>query len=48
MKAKVIRNGHLAPKIIVIDGLPGCGKTMLSPILASFDRTEVMTFSDWF
>ena len=45
MKAKVIRNGHLAPKIIVIDGLPGCGKSMLSHILASFDRTEVMTFS---
>ncbi len=45
MKAKLIRKPHLAPKIIVIDGLPGCGKTMLSPILASFDRTEVMTFS---
>jgi len=45
MKSKLIRKEHLAPKIIVIDGLPGCGKTMLSPIIASFERTEVMTFS---
>ena len=45
MKAKVIRKGNLAPKIIVIDGLAGNGKTMLSPILSSFDRTEVMTYS---
>ena len=45
MKAKVIRKDYLAPKVIVIDGLPGCGKAMLSSIVASLDRTEVMTFS---
>jgi hypothetical protein len=45
MNSKLIRNRHLAPKIIVIDGLPGCGKTMLSPIISALDRVEVMTFS---
>jgi len=45
MKSKLIRTEHLAPKIVIIDGLPGCGKTMLSPILSSFKRTEVMSFS---
>ena len=45
MKSKLIRTEYLAPKIVIVDGLPGCGKTMLSPILSSFNRTEVMSFS---
>ena len=45
MGSKLIRKNYIAPKVLVIDGLPGCGKTMLTPILASLNRAEVMTYS---
>ena len=41
---KLKRNGHLAENIVIIDGLPGCGKTMLSPILSSFERVELTSY----
>ena len=40
-----IRKGELAEKILITDGLPGCGKTMLSPILSSLDRVEMYYFA---
>jgi len=39
------RNCHLAGKVVVIDGIPGCGKTMLAPIISTLDRLELTTFS---
>ena len=42
---KVVRPGHLADNIVIADGLPGCGKTMLSPIIASLDRVELLTYA---
>jgi hypothetical protein len=39
------RNGHYAENIVFVDGLWGCGKTMLSPIVASLDRVELLSFS---
>jgi len=32
-------------KVVVIDGFPGCGKTMLSPIVSAFDRVEMMQYA---
>ena len=43
---KIIRNSELLEKVVMIDGFPGCGKTMLSPIISSFDRVEIMQYSD--
>lgn len=40
-----IRSVELAPKVLIIDGLPGCGKTMLSPIVSALDRVEKLTFA---
>lgn len=37
----VERLPHLAPQILFVDGLSGTGKTMMGPILSSFDRVEV-------
>jgi len=37
----VVRQPHLAPQILFVDGLSGTGKTMIAPILSSFDRVEV-------
>lgn len=42
---KLIRKGELAKKILITDGLPGCGKTMLSPILSSLERVEMYYFA---
>ena len=41
----VVRQGHLAEKIVIVDGQGGCGKTMLSPIIASLDRVELLTYA---
>tara|TARA_B100000029_G_C17604722_1_gene967029 strand:- start:96 stop:1145 length:1050 start_codon:yes stop_codon:yes gene_type:complete len=43
--AKIIRKGYLAEKIIIVDGQPGCGKTMLSPIISSMDRVELISYA---
>jgi len=34
----------LINKVVIIDGRPGCGKTMLSPVIASFKRVELMSY----
>jgi hypothetical protein len=44
-KPEVIRHGHYAEKVVFVDGQFGCGKTMLSPILAAFDRVELLTYA---
>jgi hypothetical protein len=42
---KVIRQKQLAEKIVIVDGQPGCGKTMLSPIIASMERVELLSYA---
>ncbi len=42
---RVSRRDHLAPRIVFVDGIEGCGKTMLSPILSALDRAELVTFA---
>lgn len=42
---KIIRKDFLAPKVVFVDGLWGCGKTMLSPILSSMDRVELLSYT---
>jgi len=42
---KIIRQKQLAEKIVIIDGQPGCGKTMLSPIVSSMDRVELLSYA---
>lgn len=45
MPSPVIRPGHYAEKIVIVDGLWGCGKTMLSPIIAALERVELLAYS---
>lgn len=42
---RIERNGYLVEKAVIIDGLPGCGKTMLSPIIASLERVEKLSYA---
>lgn len=44
-EVKITRLGYLAEKIVIVDGLPGCGKTMLSPIIAALERAELLTYT---
>ena len=44
-KPTIVRQGHLAEKIVIVDGQPGCGKTMLSPIISAMDRVELLTYA---
>lgn len=41
---KVVRKNVLTQKVVIVDGQPGCGKTMLSPIVGALDRVELMSF----
>ena len=45
LEPKIVRQGHLAEKIVIVDGQPGCGKTMLSPIIASMRRVELLSYA---
>ena len=42
---RVSRKQQLLHKVVMVNGFPGCGKTMLSPIIAAFDRVEIMQFA---
>ena len=41
----IVRQGHLAEKIVIVDGQPGCGKTLFSPIVAAMDRVELLNYA---
>lgn len=42
---KFVRQKTLLKKLLIVDGLPGCGKTMLSSILSSFPRVELLSYA---
>ena len=42
---EIVRQGHLAEKIVILDGLPGCGKTLFSPIISAMDRVELLNYA---
>lgn len=42
---QIKRSGYFVEKAVIVDGLPGCGKTMLSPIIASLERVEKLSYA---
>lgn len=42
---EVVREPYLASKIVFVDGFPGCGKTMMAPIISSLPRVQLMQYS---
>lgn len=42
---KISRDSQLLNKVVIVDGFPGCGKTMLSPIISSFNKVEIMQYA---
>jgi len=43
--SKIVRQKQLAEKIVIVDGQGGCGKTMLSPIISSMERVELLSYA---
>ena len=43
-KINISRNKMMAENIVIVDGQPGCGKSMMSPIVSSFKRVELLTY----
>jgi len=41
----VVRPPHIAEQVVFVDGLPGCGKTMMSPIVSAMARVELMQYA---
>jgi hypothetical protein len=41
---EIIRQKVLTEQIVIIDGQPGCGKSMLSAIISSLDRVELRAY----
>jgi len=39
------RGNYLAEKIVFIDGMPGCGKTLLSNLVSGLNRVELLSYS---
>lgn len=44
-KYEIVRQGHLAEKIVIVDGMPGCGKTLFSNIVSAVERVELMNYT---
>lgn len=42
---KLSRKAYLAEKVVFVDGLPGCGKTLFSTLIASMDRVELLSYT---
>ena len=42
---KIVRNDCLANNVLIIDGLPGCGKTLFSNIFSSYERVELLSYA---
>ena len=41
----VDREVRIADRVVFVGGQPGCGKTMLTPIIGSLDRVEIQKFN---
>ncbi len=41
----ISRDQQMVQKVVMVDGFPGCGKTMLSPIISAFSRVEMMQYA---
>jgi hypothetical protein len=43
---RIVREPRLAEQTVFVGGLPGCGKTMMSPIVTSLARVEIQKFNE--
>jgi len=41
----VVRHQPFNHQVVIVDGQPGCGKTLFTSLISSFDRVEIMNYS---
>lgn len=44
LEKSIVRSKYLAENIVIVDGFPGCGKTLFGPIISSLQRVEIMQY----
>lgn len=44
-KVRVVRKDLLPERVVIVDGQAGCGKTLFSPIIASLNRVELLSYA---
>ena len=44
-KTLTVRNDILLEKLVLVDGQPGCGKTLFTAIVAALERVELLNYS---
>ncbi len=42
---QLIRKNQLLNKLVIVDGLPGCGKTLFNTIISGMNRVELLNYS---
>ena len=42
---RISRKQQLLHKVVIVNGVIGCGKSMVSPIISAFNRVEIMQFA---
>ena len=45
MNFEIVRPNNICKRVVIVDGLPGCGKTMLSAIISTLERVELFKYS---
>jgi len=45
MESAAVRNDILLEELVLVDGQPGCGKTLFSAIVAAMERVELLNYS---
>lgn len=43
---RIVREPRLVDRVVCVGGLPGCGKTMMTPIVGSLARVELQKFNE--
>jgi len=43
--ARLARDEHMMERVVFVDGLFGCGKTLMSAVVGSLDRVELMRYN---
>ncbi|MBT5088150.1 MAG: hypothetical protein HOM71_11785, partial [Deltaproteobacteria bacterium] len=41
----IARDDNLLEQLVLVDGQPGCGKTLFTAIVAALERVELLNFS---
>ncbi len=44
-RTEISRKSRLSDRVVLVDGFPGCGKTLLSKVVSALERVELLSYS---